>query len=460
MRLTSRRLRLSVRLALTFGVGALLVSTLLASSAYFLSRRFLAVEQEHTALRQAYFNAAVVRTGLEAPTPDVPALLDLLPSGIGTSAVIRHGDRWYSTSLTVSRDALPKNVKAPTVRGQVIQAWTRSNGKPALIAGIPLPGVDAAYFQITDESALARTLSLLRVILGIAAAAASLAGGLVGWLASRRLTAPLRSVAAAAERIAVGDFQTLLPPETDTELGGLVDSFNAMVDALKERIERDARFAGDVSHELRSPLTTLATALSVLQGRRNELSTRGADALDLLSGEVVRFQRLVEDLLEISRADEPGAPVDREPIRICELVLQVLAAGRYGEVSTDIDSRLLDASVVGDKRRLEQVLRNLLDNARRHGGGIVRVAVEPLDGAVAIVVDDSGPGVAPGDVERIFDRFARGRLSRRRGSQGGTGLGLAIVREHVRWHGGAVAVRNRPGGGARFVIELPTQVIG
>ncbi|HVS67112.1 MAG TPA: HAMP domain-containing sensor histidine kinase [Mycobacteriales bacterium] len=451
-----RRLRLSVRLAVTFGVGALLVSTLLASTTYFLSRRYLAREQEHTALRQAYFNAAVIRTGMQAQTPDVPALLDLLPSGIGTSALIEQGGRWYSTSLTVSRDGLPAAVKQPVLNGQVVQAWIRTNGAPALTEGIPLPSVDGAFFQITDEAALSRTLGVLRAVLAAAAAAATLAGALVGWLASRRLTAPLRSVAAAAERIAVGDFQTSLPPETDVELGGLVESFNTMVDALKERIERDARFAGDVSHELRSPLTTLSTALSVLQGRRNELSPRGADALNLLSGEVQRFQRLVEDLLEISRADEPGAPVDREAIRICELVLQVLGEGRYGEVTTDIDSRLLDATVDGDKRRLEQALRNLLDNAQRHGGGIVRVAVEPLDDAVAVVVDDMGPGVPLADVDRIFDRFARGGLSRRRGSQGGTGLGLAIVREHVRWHGGHVVVRNRPGGGARFQLELPT----
>ncbi|HVX71142.1 MAG TPA: HAMP domain-containing sensor histidine kinase [Mycobacteriales bacterium] len=449
------RLRLSVRLAVTFGVGALLVSALLASSAYLLSRRYLAQEQEHATLRQAYFNAAVVRTGMQAQTPDVPGLLDLLPSGIGTNALIEQSGRWYSTSLTVSRDGLPLSVKRPVLNGAVVQAWIRSNGAPALLEGIPLPSVDGAYFQITDEAALARTLSVLRAVLAAAAGAASLAGALVGWWASRRLTAPLRSVAAAAERIAVGDFQTSLPPEADAELGGLVDSFNTMVEALKERIERDARFAGDVSHELRSPLTTLSTALSVLQGRRNELSPRGADALDLLSGEVLRFQRLVEDLLEISRADEPGAPVDREPIRICELVLQVLAEGQYGEVTTDIDSRLLDATVDGDKRRLEQALRNLLDNAQRHGGGIVRVAVEPQEGAVALVVDDMGPGVPPADVDRIFDRFARGRLSRRRGSQGGTGLGLAIVREHVRWHGGHVTVRSRPGGGARFIIELP-----
>jgi signal transduction histidine kinase len=445
-----------VRLAVTFGVGALLVSTLLASSTYFLSRRYLAREQEHLALRQAYFNAAVVRTGMQAQTPDVPGLLDLLPAGIGTNALIEQGGRWYSTSLTVSRDELPAPVKQPVLHGEVIQAWIRSNGAAALIEGVPLPGVDGAYFQITDEAALSRTLSVLQAVLAAAAGAATLAGALVGWWASRRLTAPLRSVGAAAERIAVGDFQTLLPPETDAELGGLVDSFNAMVRALKERVERDARFAGDVSHELRSPLTTLSTALSVLQGRRNELSARGADALDLLSGEVQRFQRLVEDLLEISRADEPGVPVDRESIHICELVLQVLGEGRYGEVTTDIDSRLLDATVDGDKRRLEQVLRNLLDNAQDHGGGIVRVAVEPLDDAVAVIVDDMGPGVPLADVDRIFDRFARGRLARRRGSQGGTGLGLAIVREHVRWHGGHVAVRSRPGGGARFLLELPT----
>ena len=455
-----RRLRLSVRITATFAAGALLVAVMLAAGAYFLTSHILVQQQERSVLRQSLFNAAVVRDGLHAPAPDVPAILDSLPSGAETNAVIEKSGRWYSSSLTVSRDALPVAVRQRTLAGDVVRAWASSQGHPALVIGVALPAVKGAYFQVTDESALGRTLSVLRASLLAAACFATVAGAAVGFWASRRLTSPLRVVAAAAERIADGDLNTHLPAEAGTELAGLVTSFNAMVDALSQRIERDARFAGDVSHELRSPLTTLSTSLAVLRGRREELSERGRDALDLLSFEVNRFQRLVEDLLEISRSDAGQYGAADEQVRICELVLQLLSEPRYRGITTDVDSRLLNAVVYGDKRRLQQALSNLLDNAEAHAGGATCVAVRPSDCGVCVIVDDAGPGVPPGERERIFDRFARGRSGRRRGSAGGTGLGLALVREHAQALGGNVSVRDRPGGGARFVIDLPAEISG
>ena len=284
---------------------------------------------------------------------------------------------------------------------------------------------------------------------------AAVAGAGLGWWASRRLTAPLRAVAAAAERIATGDLETHLPEGSDREVASLVTTFNGMVDALRARIERDARFAADVSHELRSPLTTLGNSLAVLQGRRAELSPRGQDALNLLATEVARFQRLVDDLLEISRLDAGQVTLEREPVRICQLILNLLADPRYAGTAADVDSTLLDAVVIGDKRRLEQVLRNLLDNALTHAGGATVITVAPSGDGVSVSVDDRGPGVAPDDREQIFERFSRGRNAVRRGSAGGTGLGLALVREHVRAHGGEVRVTAAPGGGSRFVVELP-----
>lgn len=449
-------MRLSVRITATFAAGALFVAVILAAGAYFLTSHVLVQQQERSAVRQTLFNAAVVRNGLEAQAPDVPGLLDTLPAGAQTSAVIEKSGRWYSSSLTVSRDALPEAVRRQVLAGRVVRAWGESTGHPALVVGVALPAVDGAYFQVTDESALDRTLSVLRAVLLAAAVVATAAGASVGWWASRRLTAPLRAVAAAAQRIAVGDLHTHLPSEPDDELAGLVTSFNAMVDALRGRIERDARFAADVSHELRSPLTTLSTSLAVLQGRRNELSERGQGALDLLSFEVNRFQRLVEDLLEISRSDAGDAVDEPQPVRICELVLNLLSEPRFHGIKTNIDSRMLDSVVLGDKRRLEQALRNLLDNAETHAGGATCVAVLPHPEGLAVIVDDAGPGVPVEERDRIFDRFARGRNARRRGSAGGTGLGLALVREHARSHGGDVTVSDRPGGGARFVLELPS----
>jgi signal transduction histidine kinase len=333
--------------------------------------------------------------------------------------------------------------------------WATINKAPQIVTAIPLPAVNSVYFGVVDESSLARTLSTLRAILLAASAATTAAAAALGWRASRRLTRPLRAVTAAAAQIGAGRLDTHLDEEADPDLSRLVVSFNAMVDSLSERIDRDARFAADVSHELRSPLTTLRTSVGVLEGRRNELTERGQSALDLMTGELTRFERLVEDLLEMSRLDAEQQPPVSEPIRICELVLNLVQQPEYAGTAINVDSRAVDCVVMADKVRLVQAVRNILDNARNHAGGITEVLIRHPDDNVTITVDDSGPGVPPADQDRIFERFARGRSASRRGSGGGSGLGLALVREHVHRHGGEVRVELRPTGGSRFIIELP-----
>ena len=160
--------------------------------------------------------------------------------------------------------------------------------------------------------------------------------------------------------------------------------------------------------------------------------------------------------MEISRADTEVAVADQERIRVCQLVLNLLDAPEYASVAADFDADVLDATVCGDKRRLEQVLRNLLDNADRYAGGVTRVSAAQTDGTVTVYVDDAGPGIPETERERIFDRFTRGRNARR-GAGAGTGLGLALVREHARVHGGTAWVTDAPGGGARFAVRLPLE---
>jgi signal transduction histidine kinase len=449
------RLRLSLRITLTFAAGALILSAAVAVTADVFTARFQVHEQERVALRQTYLNAAIVRSRLLGPATDLPSILDSLTTGSSTSTVIYRTGRWYSSSLLVSRDALPTHIRQAVLSGSVVRAWATIGGTPRIVVGVPLPAADSAYFQVFDEAPLRRTLGLLRSVLIAAASATTLAGAALGWWASRRLTAPLRAVAAAARRLAEGNLQTQLPVEHDRELAGLVDSFNTMVRTLRERIERDAAFAGDVSHELRSPLTTLSTSLSVLQGRRDELSERSRDALDLLSAELARFERLVDDLLEISRADAQTRLTDAEPVRVGQLVLNLLERQEYDGIRAELDGQALDAVVDGDKRRLQQVLRNLLDNAATYAGGATSVTVGAHAEHVVIHVDDAGPGVPVAERERIFDRFTRGRTTSRRASYGGSGLGLALVTEHVRAHGGTVTVDDAPSGGARFTVRLP-----
>jgi two-component system sensor histidine kinase MtrB len=445
---------LSVRITAMFTFGALLISGAIAAGVSFATGRFLLSQQERNVLHQTYVNAAIVRARLSGPNPNIPELLDALTTGGSAQTVISTGGRWYSSSLLVSRDTLPSQLRNATLRGSVETQWTRLNGIPELAVGVPLPAVQSAYFQVTDESSLQRTLSIVGSVLIAAAAVTTAAGAGVGWWASRRLTAPLRAVTAAAERISSGDLGTRLPDTRDPDIAGLASSFNTMVTTLRDRMDRDARFAANVSHELRSPLTTLTTSLGLLEARRDELSPRGRDALALLGNEVRRFDRLVDDLLEISRADTQTGIADAEPVRIGELLLHLLHEPPYATVHTEFRNGALAAAVIGDKRRLQQVLRNLLDNAEMHAGGAKQVTVTATATTVDIDVDDAGPGVPEAERHRIFDRFARGRTASRT-SAGGSGLGLALVAEHVRLHGGSVSVSSSPFGGARFTVSLP-----
>jgi signal transduction histidine kinase len=199
----------------------------------------------------------------------------------------------------------------------------------------------------------------------------------------------------------------------------------------------------------------VATSLEVIMARRNELPERARLALDLLAADVERFERLVQDLLEISRFDAGVARLAVEDVRFDELLRHAVPADVVADLDVDPDAAGL--LIRADKRRLERVVTNLLANAEIHGGGAVRVGVRRAGAMARLEVDDAGSGVAAEDRPRVFERFARGAAAGRRSGGGGdgVGLGLALVDEHVRLHKGRVWVEDRPGGGARFVVELP-----
>ncbi len=336
-------------------------------------------------------------------------------------------------------------------------------GDTVLAVGVPLVDMNASYFEIVSLAELQNTLRSIRLVLVGAAVGTTLLGALLGVWASRRAVRPLADAARAAQAIAGGNLDTRLDVTDDRDLALLTTSFNEMASALQNRIQRDARFASDVSHELRSPLMTLSASIEVLQSRRTEMPERAQAALDLLVADVARFQGLVEDLLEISRVDAGSARLNLEEVRVAELVPNAVeAAAADQHIQVTVAPEVNGDTVRADKRRMVRVLANLIDNARLHGGGASRVSVEHVKGnghgdTVQIAVEDSGPGVPSEERTLIFERFARGASSGRRGMGDGVGLGLALVDEHVRLHGGRVWVDDRLDGqsGARFVIELP-----
>jgi signal transduction histidine kinase len=452
----AHRLGLRSRLTAAFAVGAAVLSLLLAIVTYTLVRDNLVSQRESTATQQAYFRAAAMREGLRTAGVDPAELLGSLSAPSGASSFVIVDGRPYSTDVGIGLNEFPEELRAAVAEGRPARMRYVLDGTTRVAIGIPLPAVGASYFESASFEESESALGSLTLALAVAGTFTTIAGASLGAAAGRSVLRPLAEVRQAAVAIAGGRLDTRVTTVDDADLGALVTSFNDMARALQERIERDARFASDVSHELRSPLTTLSASIEVLQARRDDMPERAQFALDLLVADVQRFSTMVEDLLEISRFDAGNASLQLDNVRIAELV-RLAVASRRSSVPIHVEPRARTCMVQVDKRRLMRVLANLLDNAAAYAGGATQVSVELADSDVRIAVTDAGPGVDPLERDRIFERFSRGgAVAGQRGTGEGVGLGLALVKEHVGLHGGRVWVEEGPdGAGARFVVELP-----
>lgn len=440
----------------SFALGALIVSALLAVGTYLTARHYLMDQRQATALRQSYADASFVLDGLLARDARVPDVLGSVNAPADSELVVHKDDRWYSSALARGPQAIPEAVRDGVSSGSVTFGWGTSEDTPSLVVGVPLPAAEAEFFEIVQTAELRSTLNTLAIVLTAFAVLATLAGAMFGRLALRRLMAPLDDVATAAARIGAGGLQTRLPPTDDPDLATIVGSFNSMVEALDDRIQRDARFAADLGHELRSPLTTLVASVQVIERRRDELPPRTQRAVDLVSVELGRFQQTLEDLLELGRLDAGVRGQVLGEVDAVELARQSLEQSHRDPALLQVPSAgggpFDDLTVRVDKQQLGRALVNLYDNADRHGGGLQAVSVRRVRSQVRIDVDDHGDGVPVDERDRIFERFVRGGS---RGSLPGSGLGLSIVAETAGSLGGRVWCEDAPGGGARFSMELP-----
>ena len=450
------------RILLIFTLGSLLLSLFLATTTYGLTRSNITRERVDAAINTSQRNAQFVERDLRSLPADAdPALISLTRIGV-QDYLIWYGERWYSGGATFQEPNVPPElvvrvVDDATSASQIVRIGDELN----VVVGWSIPTIGAYFEAFTLEEADS-TLTSLRLSLVLAAAITTGLGVLLGIFAARRAVRPVGTAAQAASAIAGGRLDTRLETTDDPDLRILTESFNDMAEALQQRVERDARFASDVSHELRSPLMTLSASVEVMEARRDELPERSQAALDLLSSDVVRFQGLVEDLLEISRFDAGAIRLHMEELLAAEFVRQAIAVSSLPQTPIHVSDRAEAALIRGDRRRLARVIANLIDNARAYGGGEPEVSITVLDpddepmSHILIAVEDSGPGVPEEERDLVFERFARGGGAGRRTGSEGAGLGLSLVDEHVRMHGGRVWVEDRLDGasGARFVIEL------
>ena len=453
---------LRTRIILAFVLTTLLLSGLLTVTVFALTRQNLLNGRENDALATVGFNASSVSRRL---SPDIESealqnLVSTLATPEGSRPVLRVGGDWFQQSFEFESGDIDERLRRTVEGGRAAQMRYRVRDKPFLVMGIPIPGHNASYYEATPLDEIENTLGSLSIILASGAGAITLASGGVGFWTSRRLLRPLVDIGEAAQSIARGDLNTRLEAGAARELAALTDSFNDMVGALQRRIARDERFASEVSHELRSPLMTLTASVEVMNTRRAELPERARTALDLLTEDVDRFEHLVEDLLEISRFDVGTAELDLDAFNLLEFVENAVSATSTADIPIVCDPNAARVRVQADKRRLVQVIDNLLSNAQKYAGGATSITLGRQGRGVEIVVEDAGPGVTAEDREHIFDRFSRGREAGERGVSTGMGLGLALVAEHVRLHQGRVWCEDRPDGlpGARFVVHLPIAV--
>jgi len=450
-----RRLGLRWRITIVFLGGALAVSALLAGSTYALADRYLFDQRIESATEQSFSSVRFARRYLLEADVSLGELVTLVEARGTFEVIILKDEQWFPSSVSISKLSVPERLRRRVLRGDVGYELV---GDHRLVFGSPIPetGLTAFFFYSTQD--ITDALSVLRGALLLLTVGAAALAALVGTRISRRVLHPVRQASEAARRVAEGLLETRLPVEDRDELGTLAHSFNEMAAALEERIAHERRFVGDVSHELRTPLTTLRTSTDYLLERVQTHDASAQRAAELLAADLLYLQRLVNDLLDISRVEAGRVELSLERLNLADLVREVVARRtRNGKrVALRIEAPGAELVTVGDKQRLERVIGNLIDNALTHGRGQdVRVEVTAEPDALVLEVADRGPGIPAAAAPRIFERFYKADPARAREDGFGSGLGLAIARDNARLHGGEIEVETGRAEGARFVFRLP-----
>lgn len=454
-----RPLGLRARLVMTFAVVAAVVALAVAGISFAVVRSLTLRQATDVAVREArvHLDDAAATLSRQAPPDELRGFLAQLRTRSQADVIAVGDGQVETTTPSLTMASVPEDLRAAVDAGRVATRRTALAGDAVtVVGGAVQPDGPAFYFFYPQQGVADDLLLLARVLAATSGVLVVLSAG-VGAVAASGVLRPIRRTRAAVREVAAGDLDTQLPAQGGDDLAELARAFNTMTAALRRTIgdlrELEAgqrRFVSDVSHELRTPLTALTTACDVLDANKDGLTDAGRRAARLVVVESRRLAALVEDLMEISRMDAGAADMTLERVDVTRSLHGALRSrGWDHQVAVHADGQ---PTTLIDARRLDAIIGNLVGNALTYGRPPVAVTVRSSDDAVEIDVSDSGEGIAPQHLNRIFDRFYKADRSR---SGGGTGLGLAIARENARLHGGDITVRSEPGRGATFTVHLP-----
>ncbi|MDT0268540.1 ATP-binding protein [Streptomyces sp. DSM 44915] len=381
-------------------------------------------------------------------------LIGFVPGPSGGTLVRQPREIRTPLPLHEDPDAVARIVADPDRAGTLRRAagevrWARLD---ITHEGSTEPAVFIVAFHPQEENSSVR--DVVGVLVVVAAGALVLTSA-VGWWVAGNILAPVRLVRNTAARLTEQDLAQRIPvADSDDDVAALARTFNAMLDRLEAAFATQRRFVDDAGHELRTPITIVRGHLELMSDGEGEASAaERRETLRLVSDELDRMSRIVEDLLLLAKAEQPDF-VRPEPVQLAELTADVYVKARaLGDRRWEL-AEVADHESALDPQRITQAMVQLAQNAVSHTapGDLVRIGSRRLPDRIELYVADTGPGVPEADREVVFDRFWRG--AQRRG--GGAGLGLSIVRAIAEGHHGRAEVRPTPGGGATFVLLLET----
>jgi two-component system, OmpR family, sensor histidine kinase BaeS len=340
--------------------------------------------------------------------------------------------------------------------GQQVPADELAAGEPVRVDGQVVGWVVGGHERLPASPAEQAFVGRIRRILVQGAIGAASLSLLLGIVLARALTRPIRALTAATHEVAEGHFDQKVSVGSKDELGQLATSFNQMSAELARVQGLRRQMTADIAHELRTPISIVLGHAEAVHEGVLPLTT---ETFEVIRDEALRLERMVEDLRTLSRADAGELTLSPAPTAPLSLLQQAAKAYRpqaeqkHIDLQIEVEAEVPEVAV--DRGRMAQVLDNLLDNALRHtpGGGAIHLSAAARGDVVRIRVQDTGPGIAPDDLARVFERLYRADKSRQR--DGGTGLGLAIARSIVVGHGGRIWAESEPGQGTTIVIDLP-----
>lgn len=454
-----RRQGLTTRLAAAVvGLVAMTV-VVIGVAVWLLAGSLLRAERSRQALELVRFDLGVI--AVEALDTD-PSLAEMeaasLPErfrlGPDDGLLVRSPDGDFASGFSFTRPP-PDDLARLVADGRLGYVWSELGGDTYLVVGSRRPPSGPDFYFWFAAADISQAQNRVAVAAGSAGVALILVGLAVARSVARGVLAPVREAAAAADRVAAGDLDVRLPDDDKDEFGRWSAAFNAMAESLRRSIgvlqEAEAaqrRFVADVSHELKTPLAALVAETALLAPHLGSLPPAAARAGELLVEDVARLRSLIVDLLEVSGLDAGAVSAGSESVELAPF-LQALVDRRGIETRVEVSPP--GARIDIDRAGFERVVGNLVDNAHRHGAPPIEARASVWSDRLELVVADRGPGLAPADLDRVFDRFYKVDPAR---AAAGSGLGLAIARSHARRMGGDLNVTPRVGGGLEFTFWM------